>query len=710
MLAIAAVVLSIVASRAEDDHGHPVDTQAAGQHPPTPQEALDQLRVPPGFQVTLAAAEPMVRQPIAIDFDDRGRLWVAECYSYDGSDFTEEKRDRILIFEDADGDGTLEKRTVFQDGLNRLTGLARGFGGVWITAPPNLSWIPDRDGDDRPDGPPVVHLDGWTLRAEHNSVNGLTWGPDGWLYGRHGIKQPSLVGCPGAARQDRVELSCCIWRYHPTRLVFEVVGDGTVNPWGLDFDDHGQAFFGTSVVDHLWHLFPGGHYKRQMNLDTHPDPFAYELMDAACDHVHWDYRTGEKKERVRQGNDAFGGGHSHCDAMIYLGDRWPEEYRGSVFMSNVNGRRINRDTFTTLPSGRPTARHADDFLVSKDPWFRAVSLEYGPDGDVYVTDWSDLGECHDRDGVHRSSGRIYKVTWGSPRRVSVDLASLTSDELADLQLHKNDWYVRHARRLLQERAAAGEPMARVRQRILRSFQEQTDARCRLRLMWALHVAGGTTVEWLTEQLRQGDEHLRGWAVRLLLDRQPIDDAVVATLGRMAPRESSWLVRMELASGARRLPAASRSPIILGLATHPEAPCEPNLERMIWYAMEPLVARNATEALKTADSRLPSRLRRFVARRIAHDFERNPSAIAPLFQAMQNANSQDVFLDLLIGMNESLVRNRPTVSIGEWNRFLAAWMENPDGRVRRAAMTAAVILGDSQLAGRLGEMVHRGLRG
>ena len=196
VLAIAAVVLSIVASRAEDDHGHPVDTQAAGQHPPTPQEALHQLRVPPGFQVTLAAAEPMVRQPIAIDFDDRGRLWVAECYSYDGSDFTEEKRDRILIFEDADGDGTLEKRTVFQDGLNRLTGLARGFGGVWITAPPNVSWIPDRDGDDRPDGPPVVHLDGWTLRAEHNSVNGLTWGPDGWLYGRHGIKQPSLVGRP----------------------------------------------------------------------------------------------------------------------------------------------------------------------------------------------------------------------------------------------------------------------------------------------------------------------------------------------------------------------------------------------------------------------------------------------------------------------------------------------------------------------------------
>ncbi|MDP6719916.1 MAG: hypothetical protein QGF59_14745 [Pirellulaceae bacterium] len=209
-----------------DESWRPLNTQSSGQHPPSPQQSLRKLHLPEGFQVTLAAAEPDVRQPIAIAFDDRGRLWVAESYSYDGSDFTDERRDRIVIFDDVDGDGVFDQRKVFHDGLNRLTGLTIGFGGVWITTPPHLEFIPDRDADDRPDGEPIVHLDGWSLAAEHNSVNGLTWGPDGWLYGRHGIKQPSLVGRPGDNQEDRTPLSCCIWRYHPMQMTFELVADG----------------------------------------------------------------------------------------------------------------------------------------------------------------------------------------------------------------------------------------------------------------------------------------------------------------------------------------------------------------------------------------------------------------------------------------------------------------------------------------------------
>jgi putative membrane-bound dehydrogenase-like protein len=143
-------------------------------------------------------------------FDDRGRLWVAECYSYDGSDFTNKREDRILIFADEDGDGVFESRKVFADGLNRLTGLALGFGGVWVLTAPTLSFIPDRDHDDRPDGPPTVVLEGWTLTAEHNSVNGMSWGPDGWLYGRHGNKEPSSVRRPDQPESERTFVSCAI--------------------------------------------------------------------------------------------------------------------------------------------------------------------------------------------------------------------------------------------------------------------------------------------------------------------------------------------------------------------------------------------------------------------------------------------------------------------------------------------------------------------
>src|SRR5688572_22500587 len=226
-------------SRGADADFAPVDTQTSGETL-APHVALGRMQVPAGFKVTLAAAEPDVRQPIAISFDDRGRLWVAESYSYDGSDFTDKHQDRILIFTDENGDGVFDSRRVFASRLNRLTGLVCGFGGVWVLTPPTLSFIPDRDHDDRPDGPPMAHLDGWTLTAEHNSVNGLAWGPDGWLYGRHGNKESSSPGRPGQSSSERAFMSCGIWRYHPTRHIFEVVADGTVNPWGHDWDDLGQ--------------------------------------------------------------------------------------------------------------------------------------------------------------------------------------------------------------------------------------------------------------------------------------------------------------------------------------------------------------------------------------------------------------------------------------------------------------------------------------
>src|SRR5262245_47048941 len=157
-----------------------VSTQNPADVPPTPLEALAKFTVPKGFRITLFAGEPDVAQPIAIAFDDRGRLWVAECYSYPG--WKADGKDRVLIFEDTDGDGTFDKRTVFLDNLPNLTGLAWGHGGAWLLCAPQLLFVPDRNRDDVPDGKPEVILDGWTLKAKHNIVNGMTWGPDGWLY------------------------------------------------------------------------------------------------------------------------------------------------------------------------------------------------------------------------------------------------------------------------------------------------------------------------------------------------------------------------------------------------------------------------------------------------------------------------------------------------------------------------------------------------
>ena len=705
-VAVAALMVVTAALPASgDETWQPRNTQSSPQHPPGPLESLRQLHVPEGFQVTLAAAEPDVCQPIAIAFDDRGRLWVAESYSYDGSDFTDERRDRILIFDDLDGDGVFDQRKVFHEGLSRLTGLAIGFGGVWVTTPPHLAFIADRDADDRPDGEPVVHLDGWSLAAEHNSVNGLTWGPDGWLYGRHGIKQPSLVGRPGDHQEDRTPLSCCIWRYHPTRMTFEVVADGTVNPWGLDFDDRGQAFCSTSVVEHLWHVVPGARFSRRKGLDSHPIPYSYELMEPTSDHVHWGGNSFAKQDRVAPGNERFGGGHSHCDAMIYLGSRWPTKYRGSVFMSNIHGRRINRDRFQRDSSGRLVATHDDDFLLSDDPWFRAVSIEYGPDGDVYVTDWSDLGECHDRDGIHRTSGRIYKITWGKPRREAVDLARETDRQLVELQLHENDWFVRHARRLLQERAAAGKPMGHVHQLLRAMFRRQTDTTRKLRALWALHVTGGLNADWLIAQLGTEDEHIRAWATRLLVDRRPVRNDVAEHLSRLARTESSWLVRMELASALGRLPVEQRWTIATALVKDGSAADDPNLLRMVWYGIEPAVAADSHHAIALLDADLAPRIRRFIARRIGDELDQSPGVAEHLFSALRTTESPDRLADILSGLNESLVRNRPRPQPGPLHDVLAKWIAHQDVRVRRGAVTTAMILGDDALVDDVSELIH-----
>ena len=163
-----------------------------------PEAAARAMTVPPGFKVTLFAGEPDVVQPIAMAIDDRGRLWVAEAYSYPRRVADDQAKDRILIFEDTDSDGRFDTRKVFADHLNLVSGLEVGFGGVWVGAAPQFLFIADRDGDDRPDGPPEVLLDGWGQHDTHETLNTFTWGPDGWLYGCHGVFTHSRVGKPGA--------------------------------------------------------------------------------------------------------------------------------------------------------------------------------------------------------------------------------------------------------------------------------------------------------------------------------------------------------------------------------------------------------------------------------------------------------------------------------------------------------------------------------
>jgi putative membrane-bound dehydrogenase-like protein len=589
------------------------NTEKSTAVPLAPREALQQLAVPSGFMAMLFAAEPDVAQPISIAFDDRGRLWVAECYTFEsaGGPWNKPAWDRILILEDADGDGRFDRRKVFASGVRNLTSVLPGFGGVWACTTPSFVFIPDRDGDDVPDGAPEILLDGWNDGGiGHCVFNGLTWGPDGWIYGTQGIQGESNVGRPGGPERRRFNGG--VWRFHPTKRIFEVVAEGTTNPWGLDFDDHGQGFFTNCVIGHLWHLIPGAHYERMYGSDYTPNTYA--LVKCISDHVHYAGAWNDSKDGSEK--DKLGGGHAHAGAMVYLGDNWPPEFRNTVFMNNIHGRRLNNDSLERRGSGY-LGRHRPDFLRSGDPGFRGLAAKYGPDGGVYVSDWSDVGECHEKTGVHRTSGRIYKIVHGTPNPPGgLDVARMPDAELVALQLHKNDWYVRHARRVLQERAEAGKDMKAAHAGLREILSKNPDQTRKLRALWALHATGGLDGKSLLALHDHPGEHVRGWAVRLAGEGRDPSDATLAKWASMAAKDPSPSVRLSIASTLQRVPLPRRGDVAKALVGRSEDANDPNLPLLIWYAIEPVVAADparAADLLRIAGAPF---LRQSITRRMA----------------------------------------------------------------------------------------------
>ena len=513
---------------------------------------------------------------------------------------------------------------MFYDKGTNFTGIELGFGGVWVCATPNLLFFPDRDGDDRPDGPPVVKLDGWNPNAQHNLFNALKWGPDGWLWGCHGILSTAHVGKPGTPEDQRVPMNCGVWRYHPTREVFEVVAHGTTNPWGLDFDDYGEAFITNCVIAHLFRVIPGSHFERMYGNDF--NPHLYDLMTTCADHLHW---AGGRWQDSREGNrihETFGGGHAHVGGMIYLADNWPEKYRGTLFTVNIHGHRVNNDRLDRSGDGYEiVARHNPDFLQSSDSWFRGLELKYGPDGGVYLTDWSDIGECHenDADNAHRENGRIFKITYGDVKPVKVDLANQSDEELARLQVHANEWYVRTARRLLQERAAAGKDLGSAHRVLREVLATDGDVRHRLRASGRSTLRAGwmKRLSWRCSTTRARWSAPGASDCWLTTGRPSVE--VLGRLAAMAnapspgllSAERSPLVRLYLASAMQRIPEDRRWPIAEALADRPLVRPLRNHTLLIWYGLEPLVAHDRGRAVAVL-ARCPSPiLWRFIARRM-----------------------------------------------------------------------------------------------
>ncbi|MDQ3621802.1 MAG: hypothetical protein M3463_04835, partial [Verrucomicrobiota bacterium] len=416
---------------------------------------------------------------------------------------------------------------------------------------------------------------------------------------------------------------------------------------------------------------------------------------------------------------------------IYQGDQWPAEWCGKALTLNLHGRRINVERLERRGSGY-VAKHEPDFLSVADPWFRGVDLLQAPDGGVFIADWSDAGECHENDGVHRTSGRIYKISSaGGSSNSTTDpleelgaLDKLLDQKLGELQLSRNEWLVRTARRVLQERAASGRRLKDVHEQLRAYAAEQTGPAQKLRALWALHVSNGAGSAWLREQLGSGDEQLRAWSVRLATERWisefkgpelaagensatelPEEQRkTFAQLLRLAGQDPSPLVRLVLASTLQRMPDSFAHALAQRLVARAEDRDDRNIPLLLWYGiqrLEPDWHRNE-DALKgldvhtagaVRDSRIPI-LRRFVARQLAENIE-HPFAARQLSESLNLEASQEDQLQIVTGMLEGVRGRRKAARPAGWDAFAGALRESTDPAIREHVRSLSVVFGDGQ---------------
>ncbi|MEM7478299.1 MAG: PVC-type heme-binding CxxCH protein [Planctomycetota bacterium] len=704
-------------AQASDEESKPVyNSEKEPGDPLSAEQALRLLKLPEAFSATVFASEPDVMNPIAATTDAQGRVWVAENFTYAerGVRFDMDLNDRVIVLEDSDDDGIADQRRVFADGLKVLTGITVGRGGVWLMAPPQLLFIPDVDGDLVPDGPPQVKLDGFRNAREnhHNFANGLSWGPDGWLYGRCGASAPGEAGIPGCLDSERIAIRGGMWRYHPERQVVESLVQGTTNPWGNDWNAHGDLFFINTVNGHFWHCIPGAHFVRPHTLDV--NPLSYELIDMHADHWHFDTGKSWTASRGGAAND-FGGGHAHIGMMIYQEQTWPKKYHGKVMTVNMHGRRVNVESLKREGSGY-VASHQPDFVISDDTWFRGMELLPLPDGNVLLVDWSDTGECHEHTGVHRTSGRIFKISYtpqgGSSRKaanplVAEDLRN-NPQKLVEVMLSADsEWLVRRCRETLTQLALNGRDCRTAKATLMEQLKNQESSVVRrLRALWGLVAIDACDENTLLYLSNQEDENLRVWAVRLLVDPFPLDtaygerpartmkeDLPVKLLLQIAAAEKSSKVRLELASALQRLPVEARVDLALYLVRDIDEAADHNLPLMVWYGLIPVRIEDLDLSL-FINCKWPT-TRRLIARRIAEQSKVHPRSFTLLFGLA--VVEFDLFRDAVHGTSEALAGWSSAKAPSSWRSCKQKFSGEIalDKELARQVQTLDVLFGDGR---------------
>lgn len=546
------------------DEGFIPRRQASPPGPPlSPVEAIAKMKVPSGFHVELVASEPDVQNPVAMAFDDRGRVYVTESFEYPRRE-PGPGRDRIKILEDRDGDGVAETVKVFAEGLNIPSGIAVGHGGVWVANAPDLLFLEDTDGDDVADKSTVI-VTGFGRDDTHELPNALTWGPDGCLYGLNGVFNRSVIQQDGKT----FDFTCAMFRIDPVTRKFSLFCEGTSNPWGIAFDPEGSAFISACVIDHLWHLTENAYYQRQGG--PYP-PFTWPA-DSIVKHQHQMA--------------------AYCGIEYFDSAAYPAAFRDKLYMGNIHGGCLNCDRVERF-GATYQGFGEDDFMTANDVWFMPVAQKVGPDGCMYVLDWYDRYHCYqdanaDPDGVDRGHGRLYRIVHEKrPKPKVADFDKLTNSQLANLLSDANIFNRQRAQLKLQERRVVATDLAIAAQLESVIFASESTLKHRMHALWSLSGSGMLQANLLHRLLDDSIPELRAWGIRIAGNQASQERTVVDRVSDLAG-DSDPRVRLQVSIAAIKLSqstSASLKNVERQIAVLRNSQPDPILPRVVWQNLLP----------------------------------------------------------------------------------------------------------------------------
>ncbi len=563
----------------------------------SPKEAAETFTIPDDLVWQQVLAEPHIAQPIFLNFDERGRMWVMEYRQYpypaglkmvskdnfwravydkvpEPPPVGPKGSDRISIHEDTDGDGTFDTHKVFVEGLNIASSFVQGRGGVWVLNPPYLLFYPDENGDDVPDSDPIVHLSGFGMQDTHSVVNSLRWGPDGWLYAAQGSTVSGNVIRPGLDKTPKYSMGQLIWRYHPENKIYEIFAEGGGNAFGVELDSQGRIYSGHNGGNTRgFHYVQGGYF--QKGFSKHgplSNPYSFGYFEAM------------KHPPVERFTHNF---------VLYEGGTLPEDYYGRLFgVEPLQGRVVMSEvstdgsTYKTQDLGHP--------VTTSDRQFRPVDIKLGPDGAIYVADMYEPQISHRQHfsgQIDKTNGRIYRLqNKNIPAPNKFDYGKMASKDLLGLLEHPNRWHRQTIQRLLGDRKDSS-----VIGQLKKNIAEQT-GQLALESLWALSLSGGFDEEVALETLSHENPSVRIWTVRLLCDDFQVSAKIANALADRATEESYVQVRSQLASSAKRLPAEAALPIVVNLLTHDEDAGDVHLPLLLWWAVESKAATDQADIL------------------------------------------------------------------------------------------------------------------